>query len=360
MPRAPRAKVARKPARKAAVRKAAARTAATELSREHRAWIVENLVAGVPEATLATQLATQLPAARARREVAEIAHSPLLATCRDLATRARRLELVAAIGRAHARHEPEPTAVERRTLCGPEEFFRTYWAAHRPVVFTNATAAWPALGKWTPAFFREELGKVPLEITDGRTADPRYDQNHAAHKKTTRMDRFIDRVLAAGTSNDLYMVAHNNTMLRPAFRALLDDVIPPPGLFEPLEARATSLWIGPAGTVTPLHHDTTNILFNQLHGRKRFELISPQETVLVADPVDGFYSPIDLDDLASSPHPAVRELLVKTVELSPGDSLYIPAGWWHRVTSLDVSISFSLLGFVRPNDFDWYRPGHAR
>jgi hypothetical protein len=29
------------------------------------------------------------------------------------------------------------------------------------------------------------------------------------------------------------------------------------------------------------------------------------------------------------------------------------------VTSLDVSISFSLLGFRRPNDFGWYRPGHV-
>ncbi len=330
------------------------------LSPEHRAWIVENLLAGVPAATLIKQLAAQMPASRARREITQIASSPLLATCGALANRARRLELVAAIGRAHARHEPEPTAVERRTTPEPEEFYRRYWAAHRPVVFTDTTARWPALRRWTPEFFRTKLANVRIEITDGRDEDPRYDQNHDAHRKTTRMDRFITRVLAAGTSNDLYMVAHNNTMMRPAFRALLADVVPPPGLFEPLEPRQTSLWIGPAGTVTPLHHDTTNILFNQLHGRKRFELISPQETVLLADPVDGFYSPIDLEHRADSPHPAVRALLVKTVVLSPGDSLFIPAGWWHRVTSLDVSISFSLLGFLRPNGFDWYRPGHDR
>ncbi len=328
------------------------------LSAEHRAWIVENLVAGVRPRDLVKQLAKQIPAARARREIDAIAKSPLLDTCRALMTRARRLELVAAIGRAHARHEPEATGVERTKLPAAEDFFRHYWAPHRPVVFTDATARWPALGKWTPEFFRTKLGKVRIEITDGREADPRYDQNHDAHRKPIRMDRFIERVLTAGVSNDLYMVAHNNTMTRPPFRALLADVKPPADLFQPLEARQTSLWIGPAGTVTPLHHDTTNILFNQLYGRKRFELISPQETVLLADPVDGFYSPLDLDGRTDSPHPAVRELQVKTVVLSPGESLYIPAGWWHRVTSLDVSISFSLLAFRRPNDFDWYRPGH--
>lgn len=336
------------------------RAAAQVLSPEHRAWIVENLADGVAPAALAKQLATQMPSARAKREVAEIVRSPLLDTSLALLRRARRLELVAALGRAHARHEPDPFEVERTTLPSPEAFFRTYWAAHRPVVFTDVASRWPAVGKWTPEFFRTALGKVPIEITDGRTKDPRYDQNRDAHRKKTRMDRFIPRILAAGVSNDLYMIAHNNSMLRPAFRALLADVVPPPGMFEPLEARQTSLWIGPAGTVTPLHHDSTNILFNQIYGRKKFELVSPQETVLLADPVDGFYSPLDLDARAYAEHPAVRELLVKTVVLSPGDSLYIPAGWWHRVTSLDVSISFSLLAFRRPNDFDWYRPGHLR
>ena len=75
------------------------------------------------------------------------------------------------------------------------------------------------------------------------------------------------------------------------------------------------------------------------------------------DPVHGFYSPIVLEEARSSSHPALRSMLIKQVVVEPGDALFIPAGWWHRVTSLDVSISFSLLSFRRPNDFAWYRPG---
>lgn len=29
------------------------------------------------------------------------------------------------------------------------------------------------------------------------------------------------------------------------------------------------VWFGPAGTVTPMHHDTMNILMAQVYGRKR-------------------------------------------------------------------------------------------
>lgn len=329
-----------------------------ELSADHRAWIVENLVRGVAADDIVARLAKQLPRARAKREVAAIQASPLFGVCMQLARRASRLELVAALGRTHARGEPDPTRVERRTTPSPDELYRHYWAAQRPVVLTDFTASWPALAKWTPGYFREHFGKLVVEITDDRESDPRYDQNHKRHSRRMRMDRFIDRVVAAGTSNDLYMVSNNHTMKRRAFAKLLDDVTPPAALFEPTRGAATSLWIGPGGTVTPLHHDTTNILFNQIYGRKQFELVSPQETVLLLDPLDGFYSPVDLDRLADAKHPALRDLLVKTVVLEPGDSLFIPAGWWHRVTALDVSISFSLLGFRRANDFDWYRPGH--
>jgi hypothetical protein len=330
-----------------------------ELALEHRAWIVENLLAGVAERALVAQLATRMPRARAAREVAATARSPLLPVCARLARQARRLELVAALGRSHARGAPDRTRIERRATPPADEFFRDYWAAHRPVVLTDATARWPALRKWTPAFFRRRFGDQTIEITAGREADPFYDMNFRVHRRRMRMDRFIDRVLAAGTSNDLYMVSNNQTMRRPRFRALLADVRPPRDLFEPPTPGATSLWIGPAGTVTPLHHDTTNILFAQIHGRKRVELVSPQETALLLDPVHGFYSPVDLDGLAAAEHPALQQLLVQEVVLGPGDALYIPAGWWHRVTSLDVSISFSLLGFRRPNNFDWYRPGHV-
>jgi ribosomal protein L16 Arg81 hydroxylase len=332
---------------------------ARELSEDHRAWIVENLLAGVSEAAIVAKLAPDVPRTRARAEVKAIACSPLLAVCARLARRAHRLELVAALGRSHARGEPAPTTIERRTTPRADEFFRHYWAAHRPVVLVDALAGSPALTRWTPQFFRKRFGADSIEITAGRDADPHYDMNFRAHRKRMRMDRFIDAVLAAGTTNDLYMVSNNKTMMRPKFRALLADIRPPRDLFEPTVPTATSLWIGPAGTVTPLHHDTTNILFTQIHGRKRVELVAPTETALLMDPVHGFYSPVELEQLAGATHPALRTMLVKSVELGPGESLFIPAGWWHRVSSLSVSISFSLLGFRRPNDFDWYRPGHV-
>ena len=48
------------------------------------------------------------------------------------------------------------------------------------------------------------------------------------------------------------------------------------------------------------------------------------------------------------------------VVLQPGESLFIPAGWWHDVLALDVSVSLAINAFARPNAFGWYTPGGVR
>ena len=58
-------------------------------------------------------------------------------------------------------------------------------------------------------------------------------------------------------------------------------------------------------------------------------------------------------ELANAPEPLVE------VVLAPGEALFIPAGWWHQVDALDVSISVSILSLAWPNDFSWYKPGTA-
>ncbi len=334
------------------------RGATVAISSVWREWIVENLCSGHAPADIVAELRRAgVPAQVAKHEVTALANSPGCAVAQRLTHRLQRLEMVAALARHHAGQDPFPTEIERRALPTSTEFYRDYFAPQRPVVFTDLAANWPARKRWSLAYFKRILGRELVEVVVGRAEDPRYDQNTALHAQQMQLAKYLDLVAAAGHSNDLYMVANNHTMRRPAFARLMHDVRIPDGIIVDGRPLATSLWIGPAGTVTPLHHDTTNILFSQLVGRKRFELIAPTETVLMLDPMDSFYSPVNLDQRHHAEHPALRALQVRTVELGPGDTLFLPAGWWHRVTSLDISISFSLLGFAGAGAVDWYRPG---
>lgn len=333
-------------------------TSALGLSDGFRAWVVDNAVRGVPGGSLISVLVEGgVPERLAVAEVGAILASPALDACRRLDARVEALELVAALARSHARHAPVPAAVERRETVSAAEFFEGYFAANRPVVLTRFLDGWRARGRWSPDDFKARFGDVEIEIMAGRDADPACDRNFEAHRTRVRMGDYVDQVTGGGPSNDVYMVAHNNALQRTALAGLLDDVAPDEAIFDRAHlATQVSLWFGPRGTTTPLHHDTTNILFCQVYGRKRVRLIAPTETALL-DRARGFYAEIDCDDPRFQQDEALRAVLIKDVELAAGEALFIPAGWWHRVSALEVSINLSLLGFRRPNDFDWYRPG---
>ena len=44
------------------------------------------------------------------------------------------------------------------------------------------------------------------------------------------------------------------------------------------------------------------------------------------------------------------------VVVEPGETVFLPLGWWHQVTSLDVSLSFSYSNLAVPNQFSYQNP----
>jgi ribosomal protein L16 Arg81 hydroxylase len=98
-----------------------------------------------------------------------------------------------------------------------------------------------------------------------------------------------------------------------------------------------------------------NVFFVQLHGRKRFTLVAPAFTPRVYNEV-GVYSEVDPEQPDYRAHPAFRGVPTTSIVLEPGDTLFLPIGWWHRVESLDVSISLSFTNFVHLNEFRWQNP----
>jgi ribosomal protein L16 Arg81 hydroxylase len=115
------------------------------------------------------------------------------------------------------------------------------------------------------------------------------------------------------------------------------------------------LWFGPAGTVTPLHHDLMNVLVAQIFGRKRFTLIPPEQTPYLYNNV-GVYGEVDCGNPDFVRHPLYRQARPLDVVLNPGDVLFIPVGWWHYVRALEVSIMISYTKFRFANDYEWFHP----
>lgn len=229
----------------------------------------------------------------------------------------------------------------------PEKFFQQYYFLNRPVILKDMMNDWPALQKWSPAYFAAQFGHVQVEVTANRNNDPEYEKNYRETLRTCTLRQFIQRIMQYPDTNDLYLVARNYFFANAAFDPLRDDLKPPPEIVDVTHRTpgGMKLWLGPKGTVTPLHHDKHSILFTQVFGRKHFKMIPSFELNKIYNR-DMYYSHVDAANIDGARFPKFLEASVADVVLHPGDMLLIPAGWFHWVKSLDVSISVTFSAFA--------------
>lgn len=322
-----------------------------------RQWIAENRLRDcTPDSMLLTMTRAGLDPGACERAMHDMEQDPAFLAARKMQQMQRKLESVVANQQKLRELSPMYDHVEKRSRVALGEFLERYVFASRPVVLTDAASDWPALTRWSPQDLSDRFGHLDVEVQMERSADPNYEQNKLAHRRMVRLSDFVAQVVSGGATNDYYLTANNELLRRPEFAPILADIGSLPNLCVRAElAQRASFWFGPAGAVTPLHHDAVMLLHTQVVGRKRWRFISPLQTPLLYNHYD-VYSPIDLDDPDLNRYPLFREATVLEVVVGPGETVFLPLGWWHQVTALDLSMSFSYSNLVVPNDYTHANP----
>jgi Cupin-like domain len=298
------------------------------------------------EAIIALLVERGLERPQAELRVAEAAEHPLVAV--GLA-HAHCAEKLASLFDAFARQLRQSSVAENVPVedrISPTRFYEHYYFANRPVLVRGLMEKWPALQRWTPTYFAERFGDEVLEVSGDRESDPKYEDRFVDHRRRMTMRQLVDTVTQA-QGNNVYLVAKNRLLERPPFTSLQKDYSCPEGILTEGSEAPARMWFGGAGTVTPLHHDASNILFGQVYGRKLVRLIPPYE---IQDLYNNrtCFSDIDLDNVDYVRFPRFRRVTVIQAIVRPGDFLLFPLGWWHQVRSLDISISLSFQNFAVP------------
>ncbi len=324
---------------------------ALELPADWRQWIAQNLMLGNPAVDLVKMLVEKgFSGALAIAEVEAAQSHPYVAAGQGLAYKLKKRDWVLNCLGILEEQSFAYGQVERRYQLPRAEFYEQYYCRNRPVIITGMLDVWPALARWTPNYLKSTYGHLEVEVQFGRSQDPDYEINSNVHKKRMPFAEYVDLVNNGQASNDFYMTANNSGHNGQVLKPLWADV---PLLTEYLKADESNqgfFWYGPRGTITPLHHDLTNNFMAQVQGRKLIRMVPPSRLPDVYNHRH-CYSKVDVANPDYEQFPLFKNIRPIDVILNPGEILFLPVGYWHHVTGLDVSITMTYTNFLPFNDF---------
>jgi histone arginine demethylase JMJD6 len=219
-----------------------------------------------------------------------------------------------------------------------EEFFNDFVLPRRPVIIRDF-APWKAFDSWSIENFRKRFGDRTVKLPSGQK----------------RMDAFLDEVLASTPGSPGEYL--NQVPIAKEFPELLDDILPIPSAMKPnwltnslmLRRWGTfdgfcELFIGGAGAgFTRLHCDMywVNTMITQVVGAKEFTLFAPSDTpYLYPNPTTPYFSSIPrIDDVSDESFPLFAKAEPIVVRVEPGETIYVPWGFWHATRILEPSIA---------------------
>jgi hypothetical protein len=241
-----------------------------------------------------------------------------------------------------------PRSIDARDLKDPEQFLREVVEPCRPVMLRGLVKDWPivAAGRLSPSAVRDHLKPLDvgreIEAFFGATAiagkyfyteDMKgFNFERRRMKFSSALESIVSSVVAPG-SPSIYVGSVPANDFLPGFAALNPMPLLNPGI-------GPRVWIGHAANVSS-HYDTVDNLACVAVGTRRFTLFAPQLIdKLYVGPIDNTMAgqPVSLA-ASSEPNqdrfPLFEEIRDQSLvaELEPGDALYLPKLWWHKVES---------------------------
>ncbi|ULQ55421.1 cupin-like domain-containing protein [Flavihumibacter rivuli] len=231
-----------------------------------------------------------------------------------------------------------------------EAFSKHYYEPGKPLVIRNMAKDWPAFRKWDWDYFKQIVGQVEVGVYNNVKSDAYTPINKADDYML--FGDYLDKVKQGPV--ELRIFLFNLFTHAPQ---LTQDFTWPDQLMKGFVKRFPMLFVGGEGSVTHMHFDIdmSHILHTQFMGRKRVLLFpfeeqhklyrKPWEVLSMAN-FEKYYEPgkskIDYEKF-----PALKDAQGYDIILEHGDTLFMPAGYWHHMEYLDSGFAMSLRAMQR-------------
>lgn len=224
------------------------------------------------------------------------------------------------------------------------EFKSKYYRPEIPLVITDLAKEWPAYKKWNWEYFKEIVGDKKVGLYNNVKSDAYTPINTADDYKT--FGEYVDMIQKgpAGWRIFLFNIFDHAPQL-------IEDFSWPEHLMKGFVKKYPMLFTGGESSITHMHFDIdlSHILHTQFAGRKRVLLFRHEEQHKL------YRKPFEVLSLADFSNyslgngnpdyekfPALRHAVGYDLILNPGDTLFMPAGYWHHMEYIDSGFAMSL------------------
>lgn len=231
--------------------------------------------------------------------------------------------------------------IERVQTISKEDFVNQYYKKQKPLIIERLTEDWPAYKKWNFNYIKEVAGNKTVPLYDDRPVSHKdgFNQAHAEMK----MGEYIDILQSQPTNLRIFLY----NIMREVPTLQNDFNWPDIGL--KLVKQLPMMFFGGENSKVFMHYDIdySNILHFNFQGTKQCILFSPDQTKYLYKIPHALISreDIDFDNPDFEKWPALKKSEGFIGNLSHGEMLYMPEGYWHYMKYLTPSLSMSLRSF---------------
>ncbi len=217
------------------------------------------------------------------------------------------------------------------------EFNEKYFDKNIPVVIKGLAEDTIAKNRWSLDYFKNTMGDQLIDIYDNGNKKSASSAYTSADLKMKFGD-YLD-IISKDEHTDLRIFLCNLFKYNPQLR----NEFPCPKIFKGVLDGVGFMFFGGKDTTVRIHYDVdvSCVLHTHFGGKKRVVLVSPEYSKLLYRLPLNTYSLIDLDNPDYQKYPGLKFIKGYDFILEHGDSIFMPAGYWHYMTYLNGSFSVS-------------------
>jgi hypothetical protein len=230
----------------------------------------------------------------------------------------------------------ELKAIDKCTGLDRASFKEGYLDSRKPVVFTDLMADWPAKTKWSIEHLKATYGHIKVPLYSENYSKP--GKGYMAPDREASLKEYLEMLEAGPCPYRLFLF---NIFLHA--KDMCHD-FSLPTIMDGFYSEFPYMFFGGKGTHVALHYDIdlSHVFLNQFHGRKRVVLFPPEESRKLYQHPYTVASYINVNEPDYDTYPALRHVKGYETMLYPGETIFMPSGYWHYIEYTDGGYSMAL------------------